>query len=293
MLPVFFGDLEPLLSNTIPDAPKSTRTKQNTALLAFIRITLTQTIKTRSAPDRNTSRLMPHKVADAIHQFNAPGPKPNGLQAADDGLWIIDQGNSHVYKVDWSSGEILHDVPTDTVHSSGITLGGGYIWVASTYSCQMFQIEIETGKTVETYPSPGAGINATREHLDAAAGRKSQPTGDHGLEWKDGILYIASPPSQFVHIVDTNNWQEIGRMKVPGFRVHGLAWAAEEDHVWIADTAFGVVSRHRLEDGRCYDAFRVIDPIQVHGMTIKENRLWYADDRGPIGFLDVDMEPSF
>ena len=100
---------------------------------------------------------MPHKVADPIFQFNAPGPKPNGLQAADDGLWIIDQGDNHVYKVDWSTGEVLHDIPTETEHSSGITLGGGYVWVASTYSCEIFQIEIDTGKTIEKYPSPGAG----------------------------------------------------------------------------------------------------------------------------------------
>jgi len=146
---------------------------------------------------------------------------------------------------------------------------------------------------VEKYPSPGAGINATREHLDAEAGRKSQPTGDHGLEWDDGDLLIASPPSQYVHVIDTRNWSEIHRMKAPGFRVHGLSWAEQAGHVWIADTAFGVVSRHRLEDGRCYDAFRVNDPVQVHGMTMRENRLWYADDRGPIGFLDVGMEPTF
>ena len=60
-----------------------------------------------------------------------------------------------------------------------------------------------------------------------------------------------------------------------------------------ADTAFGVISRHRLEAGRCYDAFRVTDPIQVLGITIRGNRLLYADDRGPIGVLDVSMEPSF
>jgi len=118
-------------------------------------------------------------------------------------------------------------------------------------------------------------------------------TGDHGLEWKDGHLYVASPPSQFVHVIEVRTWKEVHRMKAPGFRVHGLAWAKEEGHVWIADTSFGVVSRHRLEDGRCYDAFRVADPVQVHGMTMKDDRLWYADDRGPIGFLSVSMVPDF
>jgi streptogramin lyase len=236
---------------------------------------------------------MPHKVADAIQCFMAPGPRPNGLQAADDGLWIIDQGDNRVYKVDWNTGKTLHEMPTETVHSSGITLGAGNVWIASTYSCEIFRVDIESGKTLDKFPSPGAGINATREHLDASAGRRSQPTGDHGLEWKDGHLYVASPPSQFVHVIEVRTWKEVHRMKAPGFRVHGLAWAKEEGHVWIADTSFGVVSRHRLDDGRCYDAFRVEDPVQVHGMTMKDGRLWYADDRGPIGFLSVSMVPDF
>jgi len=234
-----------------------------------------------------------HKIADPIQIFVAPGTKPNGIQASEDGLWIIDQDDNFVYKIDWNDGKVITSFPTETIHSSGITIGGGYLWVASTYSCEIFQIEIETGKTVEKYPSPGAGINATREHLGPSSGKKSEATGDHGLEWKNNNIYIASPPSQYVHVIDTNNWKEIHRMKAPGFRVHGIAWAKEENHIWIADTAFGVVSRHRLDDGRCYDAFRVPDPVQVHGMTIKDDVLWYADDRGPIGKLSVDMEPSF
>ena len=237
--------------------------------------------------------MSPHKVADPIQVFVAPGTKPNGLQASEDGLWIIDQDDSFIYKVDWKTGETIHSVLTDTVHSSGITIGGGYIWIASTYSCEIFQIEMETGNTIEKYPSPGAGINATREHLNPASGRKSEPTGDHGLEWKDGNLFVASPPSQFVHVIDVSNWKETHRMKTPGFRVHGIAWAKEEGHIWIADTSFGVVSRHKLDNGRCYDSFRVPDPVQIHGMTIQSNILWYADDRGPIGRLSVDMEPDF
>ena len=237
--------------------------------------------------------MSPHKIADPIQVFVAPGTKPNELQASEDGLWVIDQDDSFIYKMDWKTGETIHNIPTDTVHSSGITIGGGYIWIASTYSCEIFQIEMETGNTIEKYPSPGAGINATREHLKPASGRKSEPTGDHGLEWKDGNLFVASPPSQFVHVIDVSNWKETHRMKTPGFRVHGIAWAKEDGHIWIADTSFGVVSRHKLDNGRCYDSFRVPDPVQIHGMTIKNNILWYADDRGPIGRLSVDMEPDF
>ena len=51
---------------------------------------------------------MPHKVADPIFQFNAPGPKPNGLQAADDGLWVIDQGDS-VFNVALGLEQIINE----------------------------------------------------------------------------------------------------------------------------------------------------------------------------------------
>ena len=236
---------------------------------------------------------MPHKIATPIQTFVTPGPKPNGLQAADDGLWYIDQGTNRVYKLDWQTGATLFEAPTETLHSSGITIGDGDIWVASTYSCEIYRLDIKTGKTLDKFPAAGAGINATREHLDESAGRRSEPTGDHGLEWKDGKLYVASPPSQFVHVIDVASWKEVHRFKVPGFRVHGIAWAEEEGHMWVADTSMGIVSRHRVEDGRCYDAFRVPDPVQVHGMTIRDNVLWYADDRGPIGRLAVSMEPDF
>ncbi len=63
--------------------------------------------------------------------------------------------------------------------------------------------------------------------------------------------------------------------------------------MWVADTAMGVVSRIRLSDSRVYDAFRVPGSVEVHGMTIKDNILWYCDDRRPIGTLNVDMKPDF
>ena len=59
---------------------------------------------------------MAYKIADPIQMFISPGAKPNGLQAADDGLWYIDQGNDNVYKLDWQTGETLFEAHTETMH---------------------------------------------------------------------------------------------------------------------------------------------------------------------------------
>ncbi len=229
------------------------------------------------------------KTAEVEFRFKSPGPQPNGLQAEEDGLWYIDQGDNRLFKLDYDSGDTLFEAQTTTDRSSGITLGGGSLWIASTYNRKVARLDPETGVTLEERPSPGAGINSTREGFPNPA-----ETGDHGLEWKDGYLYVASPPSQHVHVMEPDEWKEVHRFKTPGFRVHGIAWAREKGMMWLADTAMGVVSKVRVADGRVYDMFRVLDPVEVHGLTMHQDTLWYADAHNrDVGRLNVDMTPAF
>jgi DNA-binding beta-propeller fold protein YncE len=186
-------------------------------------------------------------------------------------LWCIDQVNHKVYKQDYETGEVLFEAQTDTVHSSGITSGGGYLWIASTYEARIAKLDPNTGKTIAKYDSPGAGVVAWREGAPDA-----QVTGAHGLEWRAGKLYVASPPSQMVHVMNPETWEEVHRFRVPGLRVHGIAWA-ENGRLWVADTSAGTVNLLDPADGRVCDVFRVEAPDEVHGMTIHESVLWYCD----------------
>lgn len=72
---------------------------------------------------------MASNIAKVDKRFLCPGPQPNGIQAAPDGLWVIDQVDHKVYKLDYETGETLFAAQTDTVHSSGITVGDGYLWI--------------------------------------------------------------------------------------------------------------------------------------------------------------------
>ena len=210
------------------------------------------------------------KIAKVETRFKSPGPQPNGLQAAPDGLWIIDQVDLKIYKVDWETGDVLFEAQTDTEHSSGITLGGGYVWIASTFELQIAKLDMETGKTIAKYDSPGVGVASWREGMEGAS-----ETGAHGLEWRDGKIYIASPPSQFVHVVDTETWTEENAFRTPGLRNHGLAW--QDDKLWVADTSAGTVNLLGTADGRVYEVIRVEAPDEVHGMTMRDGVLWYCD----------------
>ena len=210
------------------------------------------------------------KIARVEKRFKSPGPQPNGLQAAVDGLWIIDQVDLKIYKVDWETGEVLFEAQTDTDHSSGITLGGGHVWVASTFELQIAKLDMATGKTLAKYDSPGVRIASWREGIEGATA-----TGAHGLEWRDGKIYIASPPSQHVHVVDVQTWTEERAFRTPGLRNHGLAW--EGDKLWVADTSAGTVNLLDTADGRVYEVIRVQAPDEVHGLTMHDGVLWYCD----------------
>src|SRR5215831_14798801 len=91
--------------------------------------------------------------------FNSPGPQPNGLQATDEGLWIIDQGaGSKAYLVSYQDGRVLRSFETETDKSSGITFDGSSLWIGSTYSRETVRVDAQNGKTMERHFTPGAGV---------------------------------------------------------------------------------------------------------------------------------------
>ncbi len=212
-------------------------------------------------------------TASVEKRFQSPGPQPNGLQAADDGLWVIDQVNLKVHKLDWDSGEVLNEFDTETEHSSGITLGDDAVWITSTYQLEVVKIDTKDGTTLQRFPDPGAGLISGRESMADA-----RQTGSHGIEYRDGKVYVAGPPTQKIHIMDAATWEEVGQFATSGLRVHGIGWG-ENGMLWVSDTSAGtVLLMDPKQDGRVYDVFRVDEPDEVHGMTVRSNgEIWYCD----------------
>ena len=41
--------------------------------------------------------------------YKSPGPAPNGLQATDEGLWVLDQKDNHAYLIEYEPLEDTED----------------------------------------------------------------------------------------------------------------------------------------------------------------------------------------
>ena len=256
--------------------------------------------------------------------FDSPGvnPKPNGLQATDQGLWIIDQGpGSKAYLVDYEHGKPIREFETETNASSGITFDGESVWIGSTYSREIVRADALTGKTMERRFTPGAGViykcvgdppqrsspllknrqprarvssppPAARGvqvggyQMGEVLGGAAPGTGAHGQEWRDGRLWFAVPPSRHVYSIDPKTWVVQTMFPTAANRPHGIGW--EGKYLWVTDSNLNAFHKHDPETGEIIEKIVLgdSDPLP-HGMSIRNGWLWYCDDVGVICRLKI------
>ena len=262
-----------------------------------------------AAPSKNTSQVAVRKIGKVETVFKSPGPKPNGLQATKDGLWIIDQGDGNkAYLVSYE-GKVIKSFETETEKSSGITFDGEALWVGSTYSREIVKVDANTGKAIERRFTPGAGViyQMAKDHPGRSSplapkreprpetkkgavggydmGRKlggaAPGTGAHGQEWKDGKLWFAVPPSREVYCVDPKTWVVQTKFPTSGNRPHGIGW--EGKYLWVADSNWNAFFKHDVETGEVMERIKLADSDPLpHGMTIWQGMMWYCDDVGVV-----------
>ena len=211
-------------------------------------------------------------------------------------LWYIDQGNDNVYKLDWqtrakrcSKHQQKPSIP------AAITLDDdGNVWIASTYSCDIFVVDRENWRYHRQVPvtrrpalTPPANTSTTRW---AAPRNLPAITASNGKTTTSTSLLRHRNSS-------TSSKPRLGRKCTASKLPDTVSTASHSPKKKVTcgsptpRSASSADSASKTAAATTY--FRVPHPVQVHGMTIKDNRLWYADDRGPIGWLSVSMEPDF
>lgn len=266
-----------------------------------------QKIDLKKIPQRKVGKV------EIVFKSPGPDPKPNGLQATNDGLWIIDQGpRNKAHLVDYH-GKVLRSFETETDRSSGITFDGEALWIGSTYNREIVRVDPRTGKAIERHFTPGAGViyqmvgdpPARRSPL-APANPASNPsakpaaakqvggfdagriqgalapgTGAHGQEWRDGKLWMAVPPSRTVYCLDPKTWIVQTKFAVAGNRPHGIGW--EGKYLWVTDSNLNAFFKHDTETGEMVEKIQLADSDPLpHGMTIWDRYMWYCDDVGVV-----------
>ena len=90
---------------------------------------------------------------------------PNGLQWFEGELFVMDQLTDDIFVLN-DYGNILRVINTQTENGSGITVGGGYVWMLQTdkpepdpsrehddHSSKILKIDYITGETIDFPPN--------------------------------------------------------------------------------------------------------------------------------------------
>jgi hypothetical protein len=230
------------------------------------------------------------RMAKTTKLFKCPPGYPNGIAVTAEGLWIAEQKMSgaqattyhlpepkslteNAWLVDWN-GKVLKTISTPSRNTSGMAVGGGYVWmVANAPPEGVFQMDMNS-KLIS--------------HRQIPLGPTNDGGGCHGALWNDDKLWIASLRLRGNLRVDPKTWQP--EFMIPFYqapdrvRYHGIAW--DDGTIW---QVVGNDSKRYSEYRPClarYDAstgkvLEVVDFLpnscDPHGLAMHDGKLISCD----------------
>jgi hypothetical protein len=195
--------------------------------------------------------------------FKSPEGYPNALAVAPEGLWIAEQKSDNAHLVDWS-GKLLKTLKTESKNSSGIGYGDGCVWMGANAAPQgIFQIDLD---------SKAIG------HRQIPLGPRENGGGCHGLEYRNGKLWIAALRLRGILRVDARTWEPELLIPYSVPRAHGLA--CHEDAIWMVsgDNRGAGLIKYDAVTGRTLETveFAESDP-DPHGLAWHDGALYSCD----------------
>jgi hypothetical protein len=176
------------------------------------------------------------RKAKTTKLFKSPSGFPNGVAVTPEGLWIAEQKLSgaiaaqyhlpepkdlseKAWLVDWN-GKVLKEVSTPSRNTSGMAVGGGYVWMCANAPPQgVFQVDMNS-KVVS--------------HRQIPLGPANDGGGCHGALYQDGKLWIVANRIRGILRVDPKTWTPefmIPIYQTPAMmRYHGIAW--DNGSIW-------------------------------------------------------------
>jgi streptogramin lyase len=174
---------------------------------------------------------IPHRTATTRPLFKAPaGSLPNAVAVVPEGVWIAEQKMSGplakqynmpepadlreaAWLVDWN-GKVLKTIMTESRNTSGMTVGGGYLWMGA---------EFPGNDGIYQYDMNGKLVSRRQVPL----GPQDDGGGIHGALWHDGKLWMLANRLHAILRVDPVSWMPEFQIPLSNLaqRYHAIAWA--------------------------------------------------------------------
>jgi streptogramin lyase len=207
--------------------------------------------------------------------FKSPDRYPNDLEAMPDGLWVGDQVSERVNKLDWETGKVLEDFIAEAHNTSGLAVGGGYLWIG----CNGAGTAAAKRKFDRPFDRRYGEIVKCDMKGKQVKGYKSPWGATHGTAYAHDTdkLWVAAPALRLAMELDPKDDLRILRMVALDMDTpHGIEWY--EEKVWVLAAASCVLHKIDPDSGKILEIYTLAptDP-DPHGMCIKDGYAYYCD----------------
>jgi hypothetical protein len=228
------------------------------------------------ASARSNAPKIPTYQAKVEKLFKSPDRYPNALEAMPDGLWVADQVSERVLKMDWKTGKVLEDFIAEAHNTSGLAVGGGYLWIGCNGSGtaaanrpftrptdkpygEIAKCDMKTGKQVKAYRSPWGGTHGTVYDRNT-----------------DKLWAVAPGMGLAVEMDPKDDLRILRMVSIGGGTPHGIE--IYDGSLWILAAADRLVRKHDLTSGRVQEIWTLgpQDP-DPHGMCIHNGYVYSCD----------------
>lgn len=231
----------------------------------------------QDAPARGADAPKPPTHTPKIELlYKSPDRYPNALETSPEGLWVGDQVSERINLLDWKTGKVLDDFVGEAHNTSGLAVGGGFIWIGCNGA--------GTAANLREFKRPfdrnyGEIVKLDMKGKQVKAYRNAWGSGIHGTYYNrqtDKLWSVAPGPGLLVEM-DPKDEMRITRMVQIRMNVpHGLDF--HEGSFYVIDGADRLVARLDAESGRLMESwvFGPNDP-DPHGMCIHDNHVYFTD----------------
>lgn len=151
-------------------------------------------------------------------------------------------------------GKIIKVFSSPGKYCTGLTFGGGNLWIADYMADTLYKINPESGAVVHQIPSPGFW-----------------PT---GLAWDGNYLWNADLKQKKIYKIDPQDGTVLTVIESPSDYPEALAWDGQS--LWIGDGQENAIMKIDISDGTAVK--KITGPARtVNGLTSDGNFLWSTD----------------
>jgi len=163
--------------------------------------------------DQVTIEIVEVPVGEVLTSLPAPGNCPAGLTWDTKNLWIADNCDRRIYKIDCCSGLVVGSFASPGAEPSGLAWDGAYLWNVDSSEDMIYKISIPDFTIVESFSAPAGNSIA--------------------LTWDGENLWTADTKEKRIYRISPEDGLVIESFSSPGDYPCGLAW--DGDYLWTAD----------------------------------------------------------